>query len=283
MFASRIWSTVSRFLTSQEDQKARRRNGWPANASTPAVCAHISLRPVTYDLAFCTDYLLYGRIYIPTGRLDALYSTRLAPTLQGMVAAISDPRVPLSSEKSRSHGPSSNVMFSLQHDTGKVCTEYTWSAEDGMWGVRSLYNFGKIGTHADVSAEEAGHAPNGNGNGSGKGKVKRVDEEDAMEGGLKGRVSVGGEFYFSAKEKSAGGESGDPLPFCAYLTSYSFYRHPLHHSSRCYAPVFPSPIIIKCWTIMSQWTSISATHDDHRPVQPHARTHLWGIRRASVA
>ena len=94
-------------------------------------------------------------------------------------------------------------MFSLQHDTGKVCTEYTWSAEDGMWGVRSLYNFGKIGTHADVSAEEAGHAPNGNGNGNGKGKVKRVDEEDAMEGGLKGRVSVGGEFYFSAKEKSA--------------------------------------------------------------------------------
>ncbi|KAI0720200.1 mitochondrial distribution and morphology protein 10 [Cerioporus squamosus] len=151
------------------------------------------------------DYLLYGRIYVPTGRLDALYSTRITPTLQGMVAAISDPRIPLSSERSRSHSPSSNVMFSLQHDTGKVCTEYTWSAEDGMWGVRSLYNFGKLGTHTDTSAEEgekAGHAPNG------KRKVKRVDEEDAMEGGLKGRVSVGGEFYFSAKEKSAGVSTG---------------------------------------------------------------------------
>ena len=76
--------------------------------------------------------------------------------------------------------------------------------------------------------------------------MKRVDEEDAMEGGLKGRVSVDGEFYFSAKEKSAGGELGDRLLFCAYLTLYSFYRHPLHHSSRRYAPVFPNPLIIKC-------------------------------------
>ncbi|KAI0750895.1 mitochondrial distribution and morphology protein 10 [Daedaleopsis nitida] len=134
------------------------------------------------------DYLLYGRIYIPTGRLDALYSTRLTPTLQGMT--------------SRSHLPSSNVMFSLQHDTGKVCTEYTWSAEDGMWGVRSLYNFGRIGTHADSSTEEGEKA------GHGRRKVKRVDEEDAMEGGLKGRISVGGEFYFSAKERSAGVSTG---------------------------------------------------------------------------
>ena len=35
---------------------------------------------------------------------------------------------------------------------------------------------------------------------------KRVDEEDAMEGGLKGRISAGAEFYLSAKEKSAGGK-----------------------------------------------------------------------------
>ncbi|KAM5534324.1 hypothetical protein V8D89_012052 [Ganoderma adspersum] len=154
------------------------------------------------------DYLLYGRIYVPTGRLDALYSTRITPTLQGMVAAISDPRIPLSSEKSRSQGPGSNIMFSLQHDTGKVCTEYTWSAEDGMWGVRSLFNFGRVGVPAESSAEEGektGRATPARQNGV---KVKRVDEEDAMEGGLRGRVSVGGEFYFSAKEKSAGVSTG---------------------------------------------------------------------------
>ncbi|KAH9899785.1 mitochondrial distribution and morphology protein 10 [Cubamyces lactineus] len=150
------------------------------------------------------DYLLYGRIYIPTGRLDALYSTRLTPTLQAMVAAISDPRSPISAERPRTHGPASNIMFSLQQDTGKWCTEYTWSAEDGMWGIRSLYNFGRVGSSAESvqnDSEKTGHAPTGR-------RSKRVDEEDAVEGGLRGRVSIGGEFYFSAKEKSAGVSTG---------------------------------------------------------------------------
>lgn len=89
-------------------------------------------------------------------------------------------------------------MFSLQHDTGRTCTEYTWSAEDGMWGVRLLHNFGKLATPVDTS-EEGEKAQRD------LTKVKRVDEEEAMEGGLKGRISAGAEFYFSAKEKSAGG------------------------------------------------------------------------------
>ncbi|TCD67691.1 Mitochondrial distribution and morphology protein 10 [Steccherinum ochraceum] len=151
------------------------------------------------------DYLLYGRLYIPTGRLDALYSTRVSPTVQAMVAAISDPMSSLqSSEKSRagSGGPSSNVMFSMQHDTGKWCTEYTWSAEDGMWGVRCLHNFGKLWTPVEASDES------GKSNSASKGRSRRVDEEEAMEGGLKGRISAGAEFYLSAKEKSAGVSAG---------------------------------------------------------------------------
>ncbi|CAL1701374.1 unnamed protein product [Somion occarium] len=148
------------------------------------------------------DYLLYGRLYIPTGRLDALYSTRLSPTVQAMVAAISDPRSSFSSsERSRgNNGSNSNVMFSLQHDTGKWCTEYTWSAEDGMWGIRCLHNFGKLWTPAvDLTEHSDKHTSR---------KLKRVDEEEAMEGGLKGRISAGAEFYLSAKEKSAGVSAG---------------------------------------------------------------------------
>ncbi|EED84728.1 predicted protein [Postia placenta Mad-698-R] len=152
------------------------------------------------------DYLLYGRVYIPTGRLDALYSTRLSPTLQAMVAAISDPRSSLFAESPRGiAAPSSNIMFSLQHDTGKWCTEYTWSAEDGMWGVRCLHNFGKVGGPSEPveDSEKSTAAPTKTRSG-----VKRIDEEDAMEGGLKGRISAGAEFYFSAKEKSAGVSTG---------------------------------------------------------------------------
>lgn len=111
-----------------------------------------------------------------------------------MVAAISDPRSP-------SLG-ASNLMLSLQHDTGRTCTEYTWSADDSMWGVRFLYNFGKLGAALDNSTE--GDQPSVLLEAS-QSEVKRVDEEEAMEGGLKGRISAGAELYFSAREKSAGG------------------------------------------------------------------------------
>lgn len=96
-------------------------------------------------------------------------------------------------------GDVSNVMVNLQHDVGKWSTEYTWSAEDSMWGVRVLHNFGKLGSSTDLS-EDSEKSISGS-----RAGIKRVDEEDAVEGGLKGRVSVGAEFYFSAKERSAGG------------------------------------------------------------------------------
>lgn len=149
------------------------------------------------------DYLLYGRLYIPTGRVDALYSTRLSPSVQALVAAISDPRSnSFSAERMRNVSiPTSNIMLSLQHDTGRTCTEYTWSAEDGMFGVRLLHNFGKLA----LSPEEAAKAQQAVSIGS---RRKRVDEEEAMEGGLKGRISAGAEVYFSARERSAGVSTG---------------------------------------------------------------------------
>lgn len=149
------------------------------------------------------DYLLYGRLYIPTGRVDALYSTRLSPNVQALVAAISDPRSnSLSTERTRGANiPTSNIMLSLQHDTGRTCTEYTWSAEDGMLGVRLLHNFGKLAP----SPEEAAKAQQSVSTGS---RQKRVDEEEAMEGGLKGRISAGAEVYLSARERSAGVSAG---------------------------------------------------------------------------
>lgn len=127
---------------------------------------------------------MYGRLYIPTGRLDALYSLRISPTLQAVVAAISD------SPSALPRSDASNLMVSLQHDVGKWCSEYTYSAEDSMWGVKVLHNFGRIGQ----SSTEVAVKP----------REKRIDEEEPIEGGLRGRVSAGAELYFSAKEKSAG-------------------------------------------------------------------------------
>lgn len=147
----------------------------------------------------CLDYLLYGRFYLPTGRLDALYSTRLTPTIQALVAAISDPRSNIPSEFRGRNADPSNFMINVQHDIGKWCTEYTWSAEDGMLGVRVLHNFGKLGTTSEVLEDSLSSRK--------RAGIKRVDEEDAVEGGLKGRMSIGAEVYFSAKERSAGGQA----------------------------------------------------------------------------
>ena len=134
---------------------------------------------------------------MPTGRLDALYSTKLTPTIQALVAAISDLRSNIPSEFRGRNADPSNLMINIQHDIGKWCTEYTWSAEDGMLGVRVLHNFGKLGTTSDVIDDSLSSRK--------RAGVKRVDEEDAVEGGLKGRMSIGAEVYFSAKERSAGG------------------------------------------------------------------------------
>lgn len=110
------------------------------------------------------------------------------------MAAISDP--PSNIPPDRPRADMTNVVINLQHDVGKWCTEYSWSAEDEMWGIKFLHNFGRLGSSSDV-VDEGGARRTG---------LKRVDEEEPVEGGLKGRVSLGGELYFSAKEKSAGRE-----------------------------------------------------------------------------
>ncbi|KAH7930250.1 hypothetical protein BV22DRAFT_1055122 [Leucogyrophana mollusca] len=175
------------------------------------------------------DYLLYGRLYLPTGRLDALYSTRLSPTVQALVAAISDPRSSLSAEKRTRGDNVSNVMFSLQHDVGKWCSEYTWSAEDGMWGVRVLHNFGRLGVPPEQPAEGPADSS------TPLARPKRVDEEDATEGGLKGRISAGAEFYISAKERSAGVSTGIRFTTLPDATPPSFQIPPSSSS-----PLSPS-------------------------------------------
>lgn len=175
---------------------------------------------------------MYGRFYLPTGRLDAVYSTRLSPTVQAMVAAISDPPSSARADVRSRTTNVSNVMLSLQHDIGKWCTEYSYSAEDGMWGIRLLHNFGRLGTPAEPCQV------------SSRVKVKRVDEEDSVEGGLKGRVSIGAELYFSAKEKSAGGlyyKCTSCLPFFWPLSS-SLDRRTVHNSSGCYASICSASI-----------------------------------------
>lgn len=78
-----------------------------------------------------------------------------------------------------------------------------------MLGFRGLYNFGL--TEASLTAEEPAPVvavqPLIGPNADEADKQTRVDEEEAMEGGLRGRFSAGGEIYFSRKQRSLGGTS----------------------------------------------------------------------------
>jgi len=136
--------------------------------------------------------------------------------MQILVAAISDPASNGFPEFQSRRTNASNVMLSLQHDVGRWCTEYSWSADDGMLGLKVLHNFGRsMEDGANLSP-----SPPSSGNESG---VKRVDEEDPVEGGLKGRVTAGAEFYFSAKEKSAGVSTGIRFTTLPDATPPSFH------------------------------------------------------------
>lgn len=123
-----------------------------------------------------TDYLLYGRLYAPTPRLDALYIRRFSPTVQGLVSLITvpsppppptltwesgDPTASLSASASgaAAAGPTSGPLarlseleIKLQHDTGRWSTEYSYAVGDGMWGLRGLYNFGRWGDPGSANA-----------------------------------------------------------------------------------------------------------------------------------
>lgn len=129
---------------------------------------------------------------MPSGTLDGLYSTRIGPSTQFAVALRSELGSQSTSRKTRKgdYPDDSHIAFSLQHDRGKWGSELTYNAKNGMWGGQILYNFGK-------------------GKGEDKGETlalptKRVDEDDAMNGGLKGRLSAGAEVLFSLRDKSGG-------------------------------------------------------------------------------
>lgn len=219
---------------------------------------------------------MYGRFYLPTARLDALYSTRLSTTLQAMVAAISDPPSNIPTELRRRNTNVNNIMVSLQHDVGKCCTEYNYSAEDSMWGVRFLYNFGRLGISPEPTEEAQSQV-----------KIKRVDAEDAVGGGLRGRVSVGAELYFSAKEKSAGGRSAilvGPILFSHLFHSLNWST--IHDPSRCNSAICTTALVIfvnPTFTFTYPSINLSTPDYSHLSLQPNVRTCIGCLHRENIA
>ena len=109
-------------------------------------------------------------MYIPSGRLDAFYTTRISSTLQASISCITEPQANVTPGIDM-NSTSGSALFRLQHDTGRWGTEYSWNSDGGILGLCVLRNFSR--TTADN--EEARR------NQSSRAGVKRVDEEEAME------------------------------------------------------------------------------------------------------
>ena len=124
------------------------------------------------------DALLYGRLYLPTSTLEALYLRRITPTRLLRLNAVSDSTLP----------NGGTLLAQLQNDYGKYTTEYLYSTDSALLGFRGLYNFGYDPRNPDSQPET--RAP-----------AHPWDHKS-------GRLSAGAEAYFSPMNKSGGMSTG---------------------------------------------------------------------------
>ena len=127
------------------------------------------------------DTLLYGRLYLPTSTLEALYLRRISPSRLLQLKCVSDGTLP----------SGGTLLASLQGDYGKYTTEYLYSTDSALLGFRGLYNFGHDPRHPeseqDLTTSRIAAHP--------------WDHQS-------GRLSAGAEAYFSPVNKSGGISTG---------------------------------------------------------------------------
>ncbi|EWC48537.1 mitochondrial distribution and morphology protein 10 [Drechslerella stenobrocha 248] len=124
------------------------------------------------------DTLLYGRMYLPASTLEALYLRRLAPTRQLKILAVSNSRLP----------NGGTILAQMQQDNGKWSTEYLYSTDVALIGMRGLYNFGFDPRKAAAATSS---------------KTAALDPRM-----MAGRFSAGAEVYYGILNKSGGVSTG---------------------------------------------------------------------------
>ncbi|KAJ1926325.1 Mitochondrial distribution and morphology protein 10 [Tieghemiomyces parasiticus] len=113
------------------------------------------------------QYLLCGKVFIPTWRIEALFSRQLTRRTRFLTASVN-----------QRGGTDGEFLAQLQYDCTKWCTELSLSAPSSLLGLRGLYNFGAV--HENPTLTDLRANP--------------------------GRICVGGELYYST-EASTGGLS----------------------------------------------------------------------------
>jgi len=161
------------------------------------------------------DTLLYGRMYLPTSTLEALFLRRLSPHRLLRLSCVSDSALP--------NGGS--VLAQLQNDYGKYTTEYLYSTDSALLGIRGLYNFGLDPRRPAADPTDTPPVPSSS---------STSTNPEA------GRVSAGAELYFSPLNKSGG-----------ISTGIRFTTLPTH-------PGFPYTMTLTCNPLMGNIASTYA-------------------------
>lgn len=123
--------------------------------------------------------LLYGRLHLPSSLLEALVIKRISPSTQVQLRAVSNTQL-------RNGG---TLLGVLQFDRGQYGLEGLASSDEGLLGLRGLYNFGgDASPRSRSSFSTSGSA----------------DEKNLANDGIYGRFSVGGEVLYGTLNKSGG-------------------------------------------------------------------------------
>ncbi|KAI9228598.1 MAG: hypothetical protein DHS80DRAFT_15253 [Piptocephalis tieghemiana] len=158
--------------------------------------------------------LLYGRLFMPTADLEAMWVRRWSQrTLIRCMAFSSAKAAPNpSSVMDGDQGPLTALLHSadlgfvsghLEYDGGRWSMEAMGNSDDALLGLRALYNFPRKESlsHADdMSIEEVAQGPDG------EGMVIKEDGEGLRPSSIPtvSAWSVGGEMYYTGKEHSGG-------------------------------------------------------------------------------
>ncbi|KAG0192615.1 Mitochondrial distribution and morphology protein 10 [Apophysomyces sp. BC1034] len=78
------------------------------------------------------DDLLYGRMLFPGSWLEAMYVRRLSKHVQFLATAVNHPRLPIP-----------EIAMQFRYDAVKWCSEASYTTDNGLLGIRALYNFGQ--------------------------------------------------------------------------------------------------------------------------------------------
>lgn len=154
--------------------------------------------------------LVYGRLYLPQSRLEALLATRVTPEINLTIRAVS--------QETLRHGGTALALASWDDPAGRFGLETLASSDGGVLGLRGLWNATNPPAHSSgtdlftgIAASQPSTAipfpaaptsssdPTAAASTNTAGNNHNADKER-----INGRFSVGGEIYYGLLNKSGG-------------------------------------------------------------------------------